>query len=214
MGASRLFIANLVIVLVIAGSYWGRRIEGAELDRADFLQALKLDYKGWKTEEMQLTARETELLEPDAVLVRRYLSPQGHYAELAVIAGHRKKTVHTPGFCMTAGGWELVQKKPFDIDLGDQKIPAARAVFSQKSTRLMATYFFTDGEYHTRDLLRFQMLQMLRRLQVGVPLGALVRIIVPVGRDLAPSEQLSNDFAKALLPDVLKELRSVRVEVR
>lgn len=213
---SRLFIVNLLVALVIAGSYWGRRIEGAEVAQSDFLSGLDLDFRGWKTQDMQLTAREMELLEPDGVVVRRFLAPDrsGMFAELAVIAGHRKKTVHTPGFCMAAGGWEQVAQRPFTISLADRQIPAVRTIFSQKSSRLMATYFFTDGSYSTRHLLRFQMVQMLRRLNVGVPLGALVRIIVPTSEDSTAAERLSDQFTAEVLPPVLQALREVRVQAR
>lgn len=211
---SRLFTVNLILLLVVGGSYWGRRIEGATIDQPKFLAQLDVPFRDWKTSEMKLSQREMEILEPDAVLVRRYHNPKGGFAELALIAGHRKKSVHTPGFCMTAGGWELLEQRPYALPVGEQSVSATRAVFSQKRQRLIATYYFTDGSYCTRNLVQFQMVQLVKRFQAGVPLGALVRILVPVVEDQASAEKLSDEFAAAMLPTVMKSLNSTRLQLR
>lgn len=214
MVASRLFIVNSVLAVVVAGTYWGRRIEGATVARPDFLQQLQLSYRGWPATDIPLSEREKELLQPDAVLVRRFKAPDGSFAELAVISGHRKRSVHTPGFCMTAGGWELLSQRAYEVRLGERSLPATQSVFSQDNKHLLATYFFTDGEFTTRNLVQFQLVQMLRRFQPGVPLGALVRIIIPVTGDPARAEQLTTEFASALLPSVLDGLKQAKLQVR
>lgn len=211
---SRLFTVNAILVVLVAGSYWGRRIEGATIAQPEFLTRLQIPFRGWPTKDLELSKREMELLQPDAVLVRRYLTPDKGFAELAIIAGHRKKSVHTPGFCMSAGGWELLSQQPYNLNIGDRKITANRSIFSQKGQRMVATYYFTDGSFTTPKLVQFQMVQLLKRFQAGVPLGALVRILVPVTRDQAHAERLSDEFAAATLPTVMQSLRSTKLQVR
>ena len=210
----RLWILNSVLLLTLLGSLWGRRIESATLPRADFLRQLNLSFRDWTPTDAALTAGEQQLLEPDAVLVRRYQSRTGDSAELAVIAGHRKKSVHTPGFCMAGGGWETLWQQETLVALPDRNVVATQALMSRERQQILVTYFFTDGEYCTRNLVQFQGVQMLKRFHAQVPLGALVRLIVPVRTDEDAARTLQAEFARTLLPPVLQSLRQARLEVK
>jgi hypothetical protein len=234
----RWFIVNAIFLVALLGSQVGRRIENATVTHPDFLKELNLPFRGWVTSDTAITQDELDLLQPDATLVRRYKAPdnpvtsgpkagkeaaaakdvkgipEAPWAELAVIAGHRKRSVHTPAFCMTGGGWEILSKKNFDIALSDgRRIPATRAVMIKDNAQLVTTYFFTDGDYCTRDLLRFQGAQIMKRFQAKVPLGALVRVIVPVSRSQADSENLSDVFSQAVVPGVLESLRHAELKM-
>lgn len=210
----RLWILNSVLLLTLLASLWGRRIESATLPHADFLRQLNLPFRDWTPTDAILTTDERQLLEPDAVLVRRYQSRTGESAELAVIAGHRKKTVHTPGFCMAGGGWETLWQQETLIALPDRKVTATQALMAREGRQILVTYFFTDGDYCTRSLVQFQGVQMLKRFHARVPLGALVRLIIPVQTDEDAARTLQADFARALLPPVLQSLRQARLEVK
>jgi EpsI family protein len=210
-------IVNLVLSLTLAGSYWGRRVENAQVSQADFLKPLSMPFRGWKASDAPLSASELDLLKPDATLVRRYTGPnkeKAEMAEIAVIAGHRKQSIHTPGFCMVGGGWEITSQEVHTLALPDRKVEATRSVMTSKGLRLVATYFFTDGEFSTRNVLEFQGSQILKRFQREVPIGALVRVIVPVQSTQADAEKLSDEFAQATVPSVLTALRSVHLEAR
>jgi EpsI family protein len=210
----RLLIVNLVLSFTLAGSYWGRRVENAQVSQADFLKPLNMPFKAWKTSDASLTASELDLLKPDATLVRRYTGPNKEMVEIAVIAGHRKQSVHTPGFCMVGGGWEITSQEAHTLALPGRKVEATRSVMTNKGQQLVATYFFTDGEFSTRNILEFQGSQLLKRFQREVPIGALVRVIVPVQRTQADAEKLSDEFAQATVPSVLAALHSVHLETK
>ena len=74
---------------------------------------------------------------------------------------------------------------------------------------ILATYFFTDGNYCSASLVPFQAVQLAKRFGTNVPEGALVRIIVPVPTSGGSStaKRFSDQFAKATLPEVLASLR-------
>lgn len=203
----RLLAVNCVLLLVLGGTQWGRRIEGATLSRGDFLQELRLPFRDWKPREIALTATEREMLQPDSAVVRRYEAGDGSFAELAVIAGHRKRTVHTPGFCMLGDGWQLVSQKTYSLPLPGGPVPATRTLMTKKGLYLVVTYFFTNGEYSTNSLVRFQAAQLLRRFETGLPVGALVRILIPVTSNPEATEALADEFAAATLPPVMKSVR-------
>src|SRR5262249_52316578 len=151
-----------------------------------------------------ISAEERSLLEPDSVLIRRYgKQDEDRFvvaAELAVIAGHRKKSVHTPGFCLAGGGWETLWQKEDEIALGERSIPVQQALMSKNGARMLVTYFFTNGEYCSRNLMAFQGVQFLGRLRSRVPEGALVRLTVPLYGPEEQAKALTQEFAQAMLP--------------
>ncbi|HZT42994.1 MAG TPA: EpsI family protein [Chthonomonadaceae bacterium] len=209
----RLLILNLVLVLAVLGSAWGRRIDTLTFTRHSFLSDLRLPFQGWKTSDETLSAKEVSVLDPDAVVVRDYQAPDGYWAQLAVIAGHQKRSIHTPGFCMTGSGYETLTQGECTLHLPDgTEITATRALMQQDKLRLVTTYFFTDGSYSTPSLVQFQGVQLLKRFQSTIPLGALVRILVPVrGEDVAGANKLSDTFAQSTVPGVLAALRQARL---
>jgi EpsI family protein len=161
--------------------------------------------------EDKLTTSELDMLQPDATLLRSYRSPQGDMAQIAVIAGHQKRSVHTPAYCMPGGGWEVLSQEPYELSLPGRKVPAVRALMrSDDGAGLVVTYFFTDGQYATRNLVRFQGEQLLKRFRNQVPLGALVRILVPIRKDSVAAAKLSDRFARATVPTVMARIHQMR----
>ncbi len=210
----RFLIINIVLLLALFGSQWGRGIENARVQRADFLSKLPLAYLNWKFTDVAIPADELQILEPDASVIREYTSPDGgSAAELAVIAGHKKRSIHTPGFCMAGGGWEKLWERSMEMPVGGRTILVTRSLMSREGQQVMATYFFTDGDYCTDDLVQFQGMQMMKRFRSEIPLGALVRILVPVRSDPRIAEQISSDFAAATVPPVLASLRNTHLHV-
>ena len=207
----RFLVINTILLLTVAASQWGRSLENATVTRKDFLQGLETPFRDWKPRALSLTSRETELLEPDATLMLHY-EGRDAFAELAVVAGHRKKTLHTPGFCMVGGGWEVTSQKSRTIRIGSQQVPAVQSVLMKGNERLLATYFFSDGEYTTDSLPKFLAVQTFKRIRARTPVGALVRIIVPITETVAKASGLTEEFSGAAVPPVLQRLRSVRLQ--
>ena len=93
----RTILLLLTLLLTVLGSYWGRHLENVPTSQTDFLHGLSLPFRNLKTAEMSISAQERALLQPDSVLIRRYGSDAALFdVELAVIAGHHKRSVHTP----------------------------------------------------------------------------------------------------------------------
>ncbi len=210
MNPSRLWLANGILTLVVAAAAWGWQTGQKIPTSGDFLARLSLDYNGWKTQDTQLNQDEIDTLQPDSVLVRRYQSPSGQLVDLAVIAGHQKRTVHTPGFCMAGGGWEVLSQDPVTVNIDGKPVPAMRSVMSREQLRALVTYFFSDGEVSTHSLPRYQWEQLVKRLRGQVCLGALVRVIVPFDTDIGAATALTSDFSNKVLPTVLRGIRDAR----
>ena|SRR5579883_173415 len=209
----RLILVNALLLAAVAGSFWGRHIDNATVRQANFLQSLSIPFQGWKTADQPVGASDLAMLQPDSVLIRTYTAPNGEEAQLAVIAGHKKRSIHTPAFCMAGGGWETLSQKSTTIRLSGRAIPATRMVMTQNGASLVATYFFTNGDYCSAGLTSFQAVQMLKRFRSQVPMGALVRIIVPIHTTEQRADDLSDTFAKATLPAVIASVRRARLVV-
>jgi EpsI family protein len=207
-------IVNLFLLIAVAGSYWGRHIDAATVRQANFLQTLSVPFEGWQTSDEKADANDLYLLQPDSVLIRDYKSPKGEDAQLAVIAGHRKRSIHTPVFCLAGGGWETVSQQSGVITVAGRKIQTNRLVMTQNNQSVVLTYFFTDGEYCSPSLTSFQTVQMVKRFRSVVPMGALVRIIVPIRSTEERADALSDQFAGATLPAVLDSVRHAQLVVR
>ena len=217
MARYRFLLANAFLLLALLGGYWGRRIEGATLKQSDLLNRLNLPYSDWKSADFAIPPDELRLLEPDATLARRYESPAGQTIELMVIAGHRKRSIHLPSYCMAGGGWETLSQKDVSLPLPGGAIPAAQARMTRNGATILATYFFTNGAQSTRSLTEFQGQQIADRFHARLTPGALVRLIVPLRAApdaQASAEKLTADFAASLLPPILNSLRHARLEFK
>lgn len=209
MISRRLIVTNVIVVCTLLAAWAGRTPETAT-GQSDYMRHLSCPYLNWRSSDVGLSATDTALLHPDAYLVRNYRSPAGTVAQLAVVVGHDKRSVHTPAFCMTGGGWQTILQRHVRIILPDRSVPAIETVFSQGDGYLLTTYFFTDGDYCTDGLMQFQWRQLIGRLRGQPTFGALVRISVPMAGDQRAAEHRTQDFARAVLPTVLNTLRTHR----
>lgn len=202
----RLLFLNAVLVVLLAATVPAADPPAGTV-APDLLRRAPVSFRNWTFREFELSIAERELLEPDAALLRRYSAPDGQWAELAVVAGRKKRTVHTPGFCLAGGGWEPVRERRQLLAVGKLRIPAARLELVKDGHGMLATYFFTNGAFHTDNLLAFQGVQLLARLRSQPSLGALVRILVPLTGNREQDLALADQFAGAVLPPVLSSLR-------
>jgi EpsI family protein len=185
-------------------------VEAAPYRGGNFLAGMSLPFRGWTATDRPLGPGEVTP-PPDASLLSQYRSPAGETVQLAVVAGHRQDTIHTPAICMSGAGWELLDRQPYTLQIGNRQIPATRALLAKDRQHLITTYFFTDGDHASGNLIRFQLSQLLERLRGRVPVGALVRILVPAGADPAAASRTGDAFAKATLPAVLERLRGAHL---
>jgi EpsI family protein len=209
----RLLLINLVLGLTVMGAWWGRSTEAADVPRTELLKHMSVPFRDWQPEDILLSPDEVELLQPDDAVVRRYYArDRSNFAEIAVIAGHRKRTVHTPGFCMAGSGWETILQRPANLNLPTGAIPVTRMISTKERQRILTTYLFTDGDFVTNSLPRFMLAQVTKRLRGRIPIGAMVRVVVPVTTDDQDAEKLTVEFAAAVFPHVFRTLKTLQVK--
>ncbi|HEU4751501.1 MAG TPA: exosortase-associated EpsI family protein, partial [Armatimonadota bacterium] len=135
----RLLVLNTLLLLTAAGAYAGRRSEDVPRSSRNYLAELPLSFQGWKISDTPLSKSELELLEPDAVVARSYAGPHGEGVGLVVVAGRRKKTVHTPGFCMPSAGWEVMTQNSHPLPIAGHAIVSTRALMVKDGRQILTT---------------------------------------------------------------------------
>lgn len=216
----RLVIVNTVLLLALGGSLYGKRIEMADVKKTNFISSLQIPFRDWQAKSEILLPNEQRLLDPDDQFLRSYVAPDrsGRFINLSVIAGHRKRTVHTPAYCIGGDGWETIQQQNTTLDIDGREIPISRTVTSKDGQVAVITYFFTDGEYCSSGLFRFQLHQLLKRFGTGIPLGALVRVFTPAAGDgeaaIKDAEELTDDFLAKTMPPILKSMQETKLEAQ
>jgi EpsI family protein len=210
-----LFILNVTLLLAVLGGFWSRSLDANPLRGGDFLRTLPLAFHDWKMTEVSLEKDVWDSLSPDSVLIRRYESGR-QKIELAVIAGHRRQTLHAPDYCLTSSGLEMIREVDCQLPLDSGAVQAKRMFMTSdtkegKQGQALFTYFFTDGDYSTPSLPRFQAAQLMKRFRRVVPLGALVRVTAPFTTDPGAAIRLTDEFSRATLPAILRRLHDERI---
>lgn len=207
----RLLCANVVALIALFGVFWGRQIENSNVPTDDFLARLDWHFRDWQGSRLAIPPSEAELLQADSIRMERFTARNGSWIEMTVIAGHRKQSIHTPAYCLRGDGWEVVAEETITLPVQGQDVQAVRARIAKGSEEMLATYFFTDGTLCTPSLMRFQTMQMVRRLGSHPPLGALVRILTPVNGSRESAAALTDELAKSTLPATLTALNQHRL---
>ena len=115
---------------------------------------------------------------------------------------------------MAGSGWETVSKNNTKIHMPDRSINATRMVMTNEGKNLIVTFFFTDGEYSSDSLPKFQAVELLKRFRSRVPVGALIRMEVPMTAGQDAAEKLSDELAATVVPPLIAELRNARLVAR
>jgi|YelNatPaOPRAMG01_1025707.scaffolds.fasta_scaffold28786_2 EpsI family protein len=211
MRHARFVIAGCIMLVALLGNLSNKSIENATYANSDAIAKLNINYHDWKTSDGTISSGDLKLLRPDSYLIRQYLSPdKTQEVDLAVIAGHRKQSIHTPGFCMVGGGWEITGRKPVTVNLPTGPLTVMQSFMAQSGHQLVALYFYTDGSYSTDNLIKFQAVELLKRIERRAPEGALVRVIVPMRGDPNPAVDLAHDFLLHAAPNILSALKSIQ----
>lgn len=173
------------------------------------LSSVPASFGGWRSENRQLDAVSRSLLEPDAVLWRTYVDPAGVPLDFLVVYGHRKKTFHSPGFCLPGGGWEIVSKRTVNLDLqggNPRRVCANLFEIQNQGRRQIALYWFAHRGGTTPSLIRHNLGLMCSRVAHQRATGALVRVLVPVLTTEDDAIRRAVLFLKRVYPEASRQI--------
>jgi len=204
---ARAFVA---IVLILGAGALARAARTAAQRPAADLDALPLAIGAWSGRDAGALDEESErILAADAYLNRSYLSAQAAAPLGLYIAYYAEQrpgvSIHSPLHCLPGSGWE-----PLDVSTiglpgagGDGAGRVRRMIVSKNLDRALVLYWYAvhgrmlSGEVASKLWLLHDSLRFHRTD------AALVRIVVPVGRDAVSvdaAEQQGVAFVRDLLP--------------
>lgn len=210
---AKLLSLNAVLALALVGNRWGEADvpqPTAPDSRLTRLEALPLLLPGWEPEPVALSPQEQGLLRPEVARIVRFHAPDGRTAELAVIGGYRKESLHPSGHGIAGPGWRMLSQEPCRIPLAKGQVPALQARMTHpglEGREVWVTWCFTDGTEVTTSRSRLRWLRLHRKLQGQRPLILLVRVIEPVTPGERPPS-VPEEMGRRWLPAILAACRS------
>jgi EpsI family protein len=207
---SRRARAFVAILLILGAGALARAARTTTERPAADLDALPLAIGAWSGRDAGALDEESErILAADAYLNRSYLSPQssaplGLY--MAYYAEQRPGvSIHSPLHCLPGTGWEPLNVSTIVLpgEGGEGGARVRRMIISKNLDRALVLYWYAvhgrmlSGEVASKLWLLHDSLRFHRTD------AALVRIVVPVGRDAVSvdaAEQQGVAFIRDLLP--------------
>lgn len=175
------------------------------------LSGVPAEFGGWRSEEHKLDAVSARLLEPDAVLWRTYVDSEGRPLDFLVVYGHRKKSFHSPGFCLPGSGWEVAAKERLTLEIPGApggSVEANLLRIQNKGVQQLALYWFVHGRATTPSLFQHNLNLLKSRLMRRRAFGALVRVVVPVLTTEQDALKRAVVFLKEVYPEVNRQISS------
>jgi EpsI family protein len=203
-GLDRRCVAMLVVLLGGQLAAWATRPSPGP-DAALAVGKVPLRAAGWRGQDLGPYDEVTmKMLAPDAYLNREYVSDDGLRVHLAAIYGHRKTTFHSPGFCLLGGGWNITSKSRLEFrPTGGRPVPLNRFVLNREGREAVVLYYYVEDHRATTSWVTHQAYLAWDRLRRGRPVGALVRLTVPVISTAEDATQRGIGLLKALHPSLV-----------
>ncbi|MEO0393465.1 MAG: exosortase-associated EpsI family protein [Pseudomonadota bacterium] len=155
---------------------------------------LPISFEGWISEEMRVTQEEINILTPQALSKRRYVSMDNPDHEIvllvAVYDDRQLAGSHSADRCFAALGWSLLSNKSRTLPRGSLNLVSGQAAVAASKPEAVQEYVF-------------QRLQFRQRVfEAVLPMGSygtqVARIQLVIPADLAPavSDRLLEQFSR------------------
>lgn len=200
----------LVLALMARGLVaWGQAGWKASSHPVE-LQRVPTHIDSWKSKDIKLDPGAQKLLTPDAYLWRSYSSDRDPPVDLFVVYGHAKNTFHSPGFCLPGSGWQVTQKREIYFDYGSGGLSMTLFHIQKEGMKQLVLFSFLSGNSSTASLYHHNWNLLVDRIFHRSNGGALLRIIIPTGKNEKHALDTATRFAKSALPPIREELVTKR----
>ncbi|MGH9803410.1 MAG: exosortase C-terminal domain/associated protein EpsI, partial [Blastocatellia bacterium] len=202
---NRLSYSAMILILLLVAGFTYYLTQSAEREQAPSrisFTELPTQLDSWRQVEAQtLDDRTQRELAADDYLSRTYSNQQA-YAYL-FIAWHNsqrhRRTFHSPQNCIPGAGWTLGDYRQHKLEQGE----ANEYLIEKDGAQMLALYWYQGRGKLIASEYRARLDTIKDAMWLGRTDGALVRVIVPIGKgdgaeELARTAAL--DFSRRLLP--------------
>lgn len=177
--------------------------------------ALPANMGGWSGQDVKVDPVVYEVLQPDAVLQKRYQLPRDSrvafpktppaQVEVLVVYSRDPKGLHSPVTCMRAQGWTISNQEQRQVSVGDKSLRVDILTGEQREQKTRLAYCFSDaGEAVSGRVATFAKMMAARFMRRRV--GAVEMQFAYDARSLSPD----GDFSPQLKHLMLETAASVR----
>ena len=188
-----LFVLGATAAIIFASR--PSHLAGVDFERVPY------SFPGWWGRGVEVDPVAVEILQPDAIVMRRYDDAQGRACLLCIVYHQNNKYgAHDVPVCYTSVGYA---KKALDrqtLPAGAAGLTVNRLVAGKPQDTRVVYYWFTTGERDFADAGLFRRAQMISGLVSNRSHGALIRIETQAeGGDLHGAEARLGDLTARIV---------------
>lgn len=175
-----------------------------EVDRAEFAEFPPVVGK-WRTESMELSERQLELLACDDYLRADFTDPAGRLVSVYVgyYTNPDRATQHPPTICYPGAGWGEVYDRTTTLEVPglEDGLPVTMTLFERDGQREMVVYWYSLSGY-TAANATWQKVARLRSILAGRPIAGSSKIQVAVNVETTreDAQKKLQEFLAEFLP--------------
>jgi exosortase D (VPLPA-CTERM-specific) len=159
------------------------------------LVAFPMQMESWTGTTARLDPEIEKVLGADDYLNAIYSAPNETEIVSFFVAYYTKQTegqgIHSPEVCLPAGGWEVSNLRPMELDMtadGYGKFQANRAVIQKGLTRQLVIYWFEGRGERVANDFSAKLNVLVDSITKGRTDGALVRYVTPINVEESDAE--------------------------
>ena len=175
----------VVIALTLITSIVISKVHSIEALKNEKLFTFPLKIGQWSAKEIPMENWVFESLETPYAILRDYYSPNGDKVNLAIVWYDDKEVAfHAPEACLGGVGNKVKEKTDYQLRIDNSKNYRIGELHVERNNQkfLVLYYFISDG-YVTQKQVELRTRILLRRLTMNRTSAALIRLMMPVGKD-------------------------------
>lgn len=199
----------IVLFLIVAARCAAYAIpeEVGEAGGKDVSLSLPTQIGAWAGKDVKVDPIVYEVLQPDAVLQKRYkTASSGAGVEVLVVYSRDPKGLHSPVTCMRAQGWTISNQERREVRVGAEVLTVDVLTGEQRDRRTQIAYCFTDaGEAVSGRIATFAKMMAARFMRRRI--GAVEMQFAFDRSSLLPNGDFTPQF-KALMLQTAQTVRT------
>jgi len=187
-------VAIVLIIVALAANTPQKFDKSAETQITAFPKVIG----NWQGRDLELSAREYEILETKNLFSRDYVNSQtGDTVNLYIIySADNRRALHPPEVCYSGGGSTILEKSVVPIS---SSLMVNKFTIENKNKRQLVVYWYKAPNLSTYNYLKQQIRVVFDRLLRKKTYGAMIRIALLVKEN---DEKKTLDVIKGFLKDI------------
>lgn len=196
-----------ILAISVGITFWIQYSHPIEKRIVD-ISKIPLKIESWTGKDFSVDRETKDILETDAVLMRKYTNQQGEEVFLAIVYYKDSRVaLHLPESCLMGHGSELTYRGVEEISIpNEKKFYANKLLININRINSIVIYYFETGDIRTSsyEAMRWQMI--LNKLKSKGNSGALVRFSAFIKENQEKTLAELKQFIKEAAPIISKSL--------